>query len=152
MNTTTQVQEIRPTLAAMFVAAPNLQWRKCHDCDDIALHVDFVVPWVKCHKCDSQDTRPMAALTRYLQQTSETQLEPIPWPDGPEHSWWWMEYKLKPRSKVRRMLVQLIRREEEWYVNPDLDNNCYPRGFCEEWSALFLPAEAPAEFPERRKP
>lgn len=32
--------------------------RKCHDCGNVAMHDDRVIPWVLCTKCGSQDTRP----------------------------------------------------------------------------------------------
>jgi hypothetical protein len=31
--------------------------RKCHDCGNVAIHLDFIVPDVICQKCGSQDTR-----------------------------------------------------------------------------------------------
>lgn len=31
--------------------------RQCHDCGNVAIHMDNVVPHVICQKCGSQDTR-----------------------------------------------------------------------------------------------
>lgn len=55
-----------PTLEQVLYAAPNMCWRKCHDCDNTALHVDSVTPWVNCRHCGSQDVRLLRAETAEL--------------------------------------------------------------------------------------
>jgi|GEM_PF-6106209 len=37
---------------------PN-HWRRCWDCENLAVHADNVVPHVLCTKCGSQDTRAL---------------------------------------------------------------------------------------------
>ena len=62
-----QFHPTKPSVQQMLEAAPMLQWRKCHDCGHIGLHVENMIPWVNCRKCGSQDTRNLLDCTRQLQ-------------------------------------------------------------------------------------
>ena len=56
-----------------------------------------------------------------------------------------MRFRLTPRSKVRVLLVKVVRQSGTEYVEPFQDNNGYPRHICEGWDALFVPGEPPPE-------
>jgi hypothetical protein len=38
-------------------AAPDMHYRRCWSCENVAAHVDSVTPWVLCRKCGLPDTR-----------------------------------------------------------------------------------------------
>jgi hypothetical protein len=72
---------------------------------------------------------------------------PIDWPSfNSANTYWWMRYKLKPRSKPKIMLVSMLIAEGTEYVQPFQDRNCYPRSFCKAWQAEFIPCETPPFF------
>ena len=43
------------------IIAKYLHYRRCHDCGDIAYHVDNVIPYLTCTKCSSSETRRIKA-------------------------------------------------------------------------------------------
>lgn len=65
----------------------------------------------------------------------------VDWPTN-QFRFWWMQYRISARAKVRVILVEIVVHDGTEYVQPFQDRNCYPRSFCSDWNAKFKPCES----------